>query len=297
MREFDIVTRMSRKIIARVSAGLLFVLLAFVAYTQNQNQPPKLTLNKVKDDLFEIEGDGGNVAVYVTSEGVILIDDKFDQDHDAILASVKQATPQPVKYVISTHYHADHSGGNAKMFKSGVDIISTANSRKNIVEKKQSNAPPEGVMPARIVFTDETSVFLGGKEVRAHFYGRGHTNGDAIIYFPALRTLHTGDMMAGTSPLVDYNGGGSVVEWTKTLDAAMKLDFDTVIPGHGKVTNKAGLLAYRDNVEKLRNRVSGLVREGKGQDDVGKVVMSEYGWAAGSLNMRWSLPGMMVELK
>ena len=103
--------------------------------------------------------------------------------------------------------------------------------------------------------------------------------------------------MAGASPLIDYNGGGSVVEWTKTLDAAMQLDFDTVIPGHGKVTNKAGLLAYRDNVEKLRNRVSGLIREGKSQDEVGKVVMAEYGWAAGSLNMQWSLPGMMTELK
>ena len=123
---------MNRKIIARVSAGVLFLLLGMVTYMQSQNQPPKLTLNKVKDDLFEIEGDGGNVGVYVTSEGVILIDDKFDQDHDAIMAAVKQATSEPVKYVISTHYHADHSGGNAKMFSSGVDIISTANSRKNI---------------------------------------------------------------------------------------------------------------------------------------------------------------------
>jgi glyoxylase-like metal-dependent hydrolase (beta-lactamase superfamily II) len=113
------------------------------------------------------------------------------------------------------------------------------------------------------VFTQETAVFLGGKEARARHFGRGHTNGDAIIYFPALRTIHTGDLMSGTSPLIDYPGGGSVVEWTKTLDAAMKLDFDTVIPGHGKVTNKAGLLAYRDNVEKLRNRVSGLIHEAR----------------------------------
>src|ERR1700732_784447 len=287
---------MSRKIMARVSAGLLFLLLPFVAYTQSQNQPPKLTLNKVKDDLYEIEGDGGNVGVYVTSEGVILVDDKYEQDHEGILAAVKQVTPLPVKYVISTHHHADHSGGNTKMYSSGADIISTANARKNIVEKKQGNAPP-GMTPARIVFNEETSVFLGGKEVRARYYGRGHTNGDAVIYFPALRTIHTGDLMAGTAPLIDYPGGGSVVEWTKTLDAAMKLDFDTVIPGHGKVTNKAGLLAYRDNVEKLRNRVSGLIHEGKSQDEVGKVVMAEYGWAPGSLNMQWSVPGMMRELK
>jgi cyclase len=287
---------MNRKIIARVSAGVLFLLLAFVAYTQNQNQPPKLTLNKVKDDLFEIEGDGGNVGVYVTSEGVILIDDKFDQDHEAIMAAVKQATPQPVKYVISTHYHADHSGGNAKMYGAGVDIISTANSRKNIVEKKQSNAPP-GVMPARIVFTDETSVFLGGKEVRAHYYGRGHTNGDAVIYFPALRTIHTGDLMAGTTPLVDYGGGGSVVDWTKTLDGALQLDFDTVIPGHGPVTNKAGLQTYRDNIVKLRERVTKEIRSGKSQAEIAKFMETEYQWAPNSLQQQWSVPGFMTELK
>ena len=126
--------------------------------------------------------------------------------------------------------------------------------------------------PARITFTTETAVYLGGKEVRAIYMGRGHTNGDAVIYFPQLRVLHTGDLMAGTSPLIDYNGGGSVVEWTKTLDNALKLDFDTVIPGHGDVTNKAGLLTYRNNVEKLRNRVSGLVHEGKSQDDIAKVM-------------------------
>ncbi len=287
---------MDRTHIARLSVTLLFLLFSWIAYTQNQGkQAPQLTINKVKDDLYNIEGDGGNVAVLVTSEGVILVDDKFDRDHDAIVANIKSVTNQPVKYVLSTHHHADHSGGNA-MFLPTAEIISTANARTNILEHKQSNAPP-GVAPARLVFTQETAVFLGGKEARARHFGRGHTNGDAVIYFPALRTIHTGDLMAGTSPLIDYPGGGSVVEWTKTLDAAMKLDFDTVIPGHGKVTNKAGLLAYRDNVEKLRNRVSGLIREGKGQDDVGKVVMAEYGWAAGSLNMQWSLPGMMTELK
>jgi glyoxylase-like metal-dependent hydrolase (beta-lactamase superfamily II) len=103
--------------------------------------------------------------------------------------------------------------------------------------------------------------------------------------------------MAGASPLIDYPGGGSVVEWTKTLDAAMKLDFDTVIPGHGPVTNKDGLLTYRNNVEKLRSRASGLIREGKSQEDVGKVMMAEYKWAPDSLQMQWSLPGMMKELK
>ena len=286
---------MSRTSVARISAGVLFLLGCWLAYTQTQGKAPPLTLNKVKDDLYEIEGDGGNVAVYLTDEGVILVDDKYDQDHENIMEKVKSVTSQPVKYVLSTHHHADHSGGNAK-FLPTAEVISTVNAHKNIVEHKQANAPP-GVLPSRVAFTDEAVVYLGGKEVRAKDYGRGHTNGDAIIYFPLLRTIHTGDLMAGATPLIDYPGGGSVVEWTKTLDGAMALDFDTVIPGHGPVTNKAGLLAYRNNVEKLRNRAAGMIREGKSQEEVGKVMIEEFKWAPNGLQMQWSLPGMMTELK
>src|SRR5229473_350392 len=282
---------MSRTLLARASLGVLLLFGCWIAYTQNQKQPPQLTINKVKEDLYEIEGDGGNVAVYITSEGVILVDDKFEQDYEQIVAKVKSVTSQPIKYILSTHHHSDHSGGNTK-FSSTVEIISTANARANIVSHKQSNAAPN-MVPARVVFTEETAVFLGGKEVRARYFGRGHTNGDAMVYFPALRVVHTGDLFVEMAPFIDYSAQGSVVEWTKTLDAAMKLDFDTVIPGHGPVTDKAGLLAYRNNVEKLRNRAAGLIREGKGQDEVGKVMTSEFGWAAGGLQMQWSLPGIM----
>jgi len=285
--------RMNKAILIRLGGTMLGVAGLWMVWSQAQRPP--LTIEKVTDNLYVIIGNGGNVAAMPTSEGVILVDDKFDRDHAAILAKVKSVTSQPIKYILSTHHHSDHSGGNTK-FSSTVEIISTANARANIVSHKQSNAAPN-MVPARVVFTEETAVFLGGKEVRARYFGRGHTNGDAIVYFPALRTLHTGDLMAGKTPLIDYPGGGSVVEWTKTLDAAMKLDFDTVIPGHGPVTDKAGLLAYRNNVEKLRNRAAGLIREGKGQDEVGKVMTSEFGWAAGGLQMQWSLPGIMTELK
>ena len=284
---------MSRTPIARVAVTTCFGLLGWIAYTQTQ--PAPLTVNKVRDNLYEIEGDGGNVAALVTNEGVLLVDDKYEQDHDGIVNAVKSVTPQPIRYIITTHHHGDHSGGNGK-FIASAQIISTANARANIVSHKQSNAPPN-MVPAQLVFTDQMSVFIGGQEVRAHYYGRGHTNGDAVVYFPGLRVLHTGDLMAGASPLIDYPGGGSVVEWTRTLDGALALDFDTVIPGHGKVTDKAGLRTYRDNVEKLRNRVSGLIREGKSRDDIAKVMTAEYKWAPDSLNMQWSLPGMMTELK
>src|SRR5579871_1336424 len=101
---------MGRTLVIRLCAAMVCLMAAWVAYTQTQaQQPPPLKINKVKDDLYEIEGDGGNVAVYITGEGVILVDDKYDQDHDNIMEKVKSVTDQPVKYILSTHYHNDHS--------------------------------------------------------------------------------------------------------------------------------------------------------------------------------------------
>jgi len=289
----------SRKALPRLTAGLLLFGLVWIGYTQDK--PQKLAVQTVKKDLYEIAGDGserdaGNVAVYVTGDGVILVDDRFDYDHDNVLRIVKGITSQPIKYVLNTHYHSDHSGGNGKMFPMGVNIISTAQSRKNILEHKQPNAL--GVVPANLVFTDQQSVFLGGKEVRAKFYGRGHTNGDAVIYFPDLKVIHTGDLMADNSPLIDYVGGGSIVEWTKTLDrVTQELDFDAVIPGHGAITNKAGLRTYRDNIVKMRTEVSGMVKGGKSQAEVAKFMEVKYKWALNGIQQQWSVPGFMTELK
>jgi cyclase len=280
----------SKTVLVRLSALTALAMGVWVAYTQTPQAPPQLQLEKIKDDLYAIIGDGGNVAVYVTNEGAILIDDKFERDYADILAKVKSVTDKPVKYLLNTHQHGDHTGGNEKMLGASAEIIAHKNARANMVEGKMPGVP-------HVSFSDETEVFLGGKEVRAHYFGRGHTNGDAVIYFPALRVLHTGDLMAGTSPLIDYNGGGSVVEWSKTLDNALKLDFDTVIPGHGAITNKAGLQTYRDNVEKMRTRVSGLIHEGKSQAEVAKFMETEYKWVPGSIQQQWSVPGMYQELK
>jgi glyoxylase-like metal-dependent hydrolase (beta-lactamase superfamily II) len=297
-----------RTILVRLFAGFLALGGAWVAYTQNPQgkqapaqgkAPAPFNLIKVADDLYVIDGGGaGNVAVYITNEGVIMVDDKFEQHFDEIMANVKKVTNQPVKYILSTHYHADHSGGNTR-WNSIAEIISTRNAHDGIVQHKQSNAPGN-MIPARVTFTQETDLFLGGKEVRARYYGRGHTNGDAFVYFPALKVLHTGDMFTSATPLIDYPGGGSLVEWTKTLDSVMgdkSLDFDTVIPGHGPVSKKADLLTYRNNAETMRTRVQTLIRQGKNSDDVAKFMTAEYKWQPDSLNMQWSLPGMMTELR
>jgi glyoxylase-like metal-dependent hydrolase (beta-lactamase superfamily II) len=292
---------MSKTLLARVAMLSVASLGVWIAYTQNPQTPPQLKLNKIADDLYEIEGDGGNVAVYLTNEGVIVIDDKYERDYADITSKIKSITDKPVKYVLNTHQHGDHTGGNAKMLEASAEIIAQKNARANMVTGNMPGAP-------RVSFSDETEVFLGGKEVRAHYFGRGHTNGDAVIYFPAARTIHTGDLYTvgqsnapiTVSPFIDYSASGSVVDWTKTLDGVLNSgwDFDTVIPGHGPIMKKADLAQYRQNFEKMRSRVSSLVRDGKSKDDVAKMLTAEFGWSPNpqALGSR-AIEPMMAELK
>lgn len=303
-----------RKILARVSAATLFLLIAVVAYTQNQpNQPPKMSVTRIKGDLYEIEGGGGNVALYVTNAGAVLVDAKNPGDpiYDALMAQIKTITNLPIKYVFNTHYHEDHTGGNVK-FVPNAEVISTLNSRLNTLgpvwqdafgkHRVPPMAPPPPSAPATTVFTQEASIFLGGKEVRARYFGRGHTNGDAVIYFPQERVIHTGDIVTrignAYGPLIDYDGGGSIVELTKTLYTVVaQLDFDTVIPGHGPVIDRAGMITYIKGVEDFRTRMTGLIRAGKSQEEISKVLADEYNWSPRNLNFGWTLPGLMRELK
>jgi glyoxylase-like metal-dependent hydrolase (beta-lactamase superfamily II) len=283
--------RMNKLIALRLTFATLALGSAWTAFTQQNNglQPtPPLALVKIADDLFSIEGSGGNVAVYLTSEGAIVIDDKFERQHEEILANVKKLTDKPVKYLINTHHHGDHTGGNAKMLGTGVEILLHKNARANMIKGKQPGIP-------RITFADEATLTLGGQEVQAHYFGRGHTNGDAVIVFPARRTIHTGDLMANATPLIDYNNGGSVLEYTKTLDAILKLDFDTVIPGHGSVQKKSDLQAYRDNFAKLQSAARDQIRQGRSREEIGKFMADNFGWGANQ--QRLSLDGMIAELK
>ena len=284
-------TFLIRTCLIRMSAAILMLTGAWVAYTQNPQQakqPPAQNLIKVTDDLYMIDG-GSNVVFYVTDEGVIVIDDKFDRDFDSIMAKIRSVTAQPVKYVLNTHHHGDHTGSNPR-FLPAAEIIAHVNSRIHHVNLKQP-APP------RVTFTKEMSVFLGGKEVRATYYGRGHTNGDVMIYFPALRILHTGDLMAGNSPVIDYETGGSLTDYVQTLDGPMGLDFDTVIQGHGPLVNRQLLIAYRNGVEKFRTQLTGLVRGGKSKQEVADFLIKEYNWVPTGIPMQRGLDGFMTELK
>jgi glyoxylase-like metal-dependent hydrolase (beta-lactamase superfamily II) len=262
-------------------------------YGQFGDQAAKLNLVKVKDDLFVIHNDfvPGNSTALITNEGVILVDDKFEIDHGGILAELKKITDKPVKYVINTHHHADHSGGNAKLQQLNVQVVSSVQARENMVDANQPGLP-------NVVFDQHARVFLGGKTVELYHFGRAHTNGDIVALFPASRVLATGDMFTfgdATPELIDYPGGGSAKEWTKTLDSALQLDFETVVPGHGVVTTKQEMRKFRDTSLKLRTRIHEMIVQKKTRDEIAKMLQTEFHWA--QLHLDLSLDGALAELR
>jgi glyoxylase-like metal-dependent hydrolase (beta-lactamase superfamily II) len=274
--------------------SLCAILWVAYAYGQQFGQAPaKLTTVKVKDDLYAIHNDfvPGNSTALITNEGVVLVDDKFEVDHDSIMAELKKITTQPIRYVVNTHHHADHSGGNAALQKMNVQALASEQARENMVEGKQPGLPT-------IVFEHHAHIYLGGKNVELYHFGRAHTNGDVVAYFPAQRTLAAGDMFTfgdATPQLIDYSGGGSAKEWTHTLDSALQLDFDTVVPGHGVVTTKQEMRKFRDGTLALRNRVHEMLVQKKSRDDIAKMLQSEFHWA--QLHLDRGLDGAMAELQ
>ena len=226
-----------------------------------------LTIEQVKDGLYTISGSGGNVGVRVTTEGVILIDDKFPRNFEEIQELVAQVSDQPVKYVLNTHHHGDHSGGNIEYINIS-EIIAHQNARDNMVRGNQ-DAPP------RLVFTDQTAIYLGGIEVRAFYMGRGHTNGDAVIYFPDLQTVHGGDLLHTIAPFIDYANGGSSKGWVSTMNNILSLDFDTAIPGHGAVMSRSDVIAFRNQMEAVRQRMADLIRSGMPRTDASERIQTE----------------------
>jgi len=289
------VSGMPRTVPIRIAAVLLALAGAWLSYTPAYTQnAPQLKIEKLADDLYVIavaQGvGGGNVAVYLTDEGVILVDDMFERNYADIMTLLKSVSDKPVKYVLNSHQHDDHSGGNVKMLPTA-EVIAHANVRANMAALKQPGQP-------RVTFTREMDVFLGGKEVRAQYFGRGHTGGDAVLSFPARKAIHTGDLFLTLppQPFIDYANGGSALEWTRTLDEILKLDFDIAIPGHGPVSDRAGILKFRANFETMRNRVSGLLRDGKGKDEVSKSLSTEFGWAPAGLAIQ-QVDALIAELK
>jgi len=263
------------------------------AYAQFGTEAAKLSVIKIKDDLVVIHNEAvpGNTTALITNQGVILVDDKFEIDHDNIMAMLKTVTSQPVKYVINTHHHADHSGGNAKLQAAGTLAVASGNARARMIEGKQSGLPDITVQP-------RGALYFGGKTVEIYWLGRGHTDGDVVVLFPQYRVLAAGDLYThgeGLPELVDYNGGGSAKEWPATIDNVLKLDFDTVVPGHGDVSKKADLVKYRESAQRMWEVATQMSKAGKSKADFEKVMRMEFGWQ--DFHVMMALDGLMKEAR
>ena len=258
-----------------------------------QQTPAKLNTVKIKDDLYVIHNDvvPGNTTVLITNEGVLLVDDKFEVDANNVIAEVKKLTSQPIKYVVNTHHHADHSGSNAKLQALGAQVVMSEKARKNMVDGDQSGL-------GNITFDDHANLYLGGKSVQLYYFGRGHTNGDIVAYFPAQRVVAAGDNFTigdATPELIDYSGGGSAKELPDTLAGILRLDFDAVVPGHGTVGTKADMVKFRTTSINLRNRVHTMLTQKKTKAEIAKMLTDEFHYA--QFHIDFSLDGLMTELK
>jgi cyclase len=192
-----------------------------------------VTVEKLKDNLFVLRGGGGNTAVFVTANGVVIVDAKNPGWGQPILDKIKELTPKPVTTLINTHTHGDHVSGNVE-FPATVEVVTQENTKANM-EKMPIFKEHGGRGLSKKTFKDKMTIGSGADRIDLYYFGPGHTNGDAIIVFPALRTAHTGDLFQGKAvPLVDPDNGGSFLHYDETLNKAHAgiSNVDTIINGH-----------------------------------------------------------------
>jgi cyclase len=268
--------RRAMTLTALVLAGVV----SLAAAARMQDQAPKvLQVTKLKDNLFVLKGGGGNTAVFIMSDGVTVVDTKNPGWGQPILDKIKELTNKPVVRIINTHTHADHVSGNVA-FPATVDIVTQENTKINMQEMRTPTGittPAANVfkdsggrgMPKR-TFKERMTIGKGPDEIELYYFGRGHTNGDAWVFFPALRVLHAADMFSGKNlPLLDANNGGSGVAIPDSLQKAYDTvkNADVIITGHSTEMTRDDLKEYIAFNREFLNDMRAAKKAGKSVDD------------------------------
>ena len=252
-----------------VLASLLIVGALPVLMTQGQAQQNVAEIQKVKDNLYMISGGGGNTAAFITDKGVVVVDTKLAKWGQAILDKIKSVTDKPVTIIINTHTHGDHVGSNNE-FPGNIEFVAHENCKASMEKMAQFQSEEGKKFLPRRTYKDKMSLLGGKDKVDLYYFGRGHTSGDTIIVFPALRTMHTGDLFAAkATPLIDTNNGGSGVEYPNTLKNAASgiKDVETVIPGHSPVTDWKAFQEFAEFNRAFLEAVQQSKKEGKSAED------------------------------
>ena len=241
---------------------------------------PVQPAQQVKPGLYMIAGAGANSEVRVTKDGLIVVDGKLpsQKNYDDLMAQIKSISPQPIKYLIVTHHHADHTGNNDRFEAAGVKVIGHENLKKNAETYNQN---PKPAPPDETYSGSEHTVKVDGVSAELYHFGRAHTSGDTVVYFPGMKTVIVSDVVTtgATGPLADYAGGGSFAEWPKVLDGILKLDFDTCIPGNGGPLTKADVEAYKTKIDTFVSRAKEAVAKGVPKDQLmSQIKTDDLGW-------------------
>jgi len=266
-----------RKIFTWLTAGVAAALLHSAATAQSPLANVDLTITHVAGNVYMIQrpGGGGNIGAQIGPDGVLLVDSLFDPMTDALLAAVREVTEEDIKYLINTHIHIDHVGGNENLAELGVLIFAHDNTRLRFLEEKShfpraggSFAPQQPVAARPVItFNDTMSFHLNGEEVRAFLVPPAHTDGDVFVYFPESDVLHLGDVYRTTSyPIIDVYNGGTLRGTIAAMDIAIDIaGTDTkIIPGHGlEVVGRDELIEFRDMILDIQGQVLGMIRDGK----------------------------------
>ena len=262
-----------------ILAALSLLLISSPAQAHDGSKPQDkgpFTLKKLTGEIYALFGRGGNIGLAVTSEGVVVIDDQFANLAPGIAEQIKSVTSQPIRFLINTHHHFDHTGGNAFFIKM-TTIVAHDNVRKNMLMDAKTVQASEVPAP-NLTFDREIRMYLGGKEIQVFHVKRGHTDGDSIIYFPQDKVVHMGDLFVNKNiPFIDSAHGGSTAEWIETLDAVIsRVDpASQLIPGHGEVGTVADLKSFKQYFIDLRAAVKKAIDAGVTREQAVKEVKLE----------------------
>jgi cyclase len=261
---------------ARLAAVLALAAVPVLAQQQDFSRV-EIKAERVADGVYMLTGAGGNIGLSVGKDGAYVIDDQFAPLSDKIIGAVKAITPDPVRFVINTHWHGDHTGGNENMRSSGAILVAHENVRRrmsveqfNAAMNRKTPPSPEAALPV-VTFTDAVTFHWNGDEIRVTHVAPAHTDGDAYIRFVRADVVHMGDLLFnGSYPFVDVSSGGRVDGYVAAADQVLAATGEKTrfIPGHGPLATRADLQAFRDMLKEVRDRIAKLKAAGRSRDEV-----------------------------
>jgi glyoxylase-like metal-dependent hydrolase (beta-lactamase superfamily II) len=256
----------------------------------------EITTIPVTDNIYMLQGSGGNIGVSIGDDGTFIVDDQFAPLTDKIIAAIAELTDKPVDFVVNSHWHYDHSDGNENFGRAGAYIVAQDNSRQRMETDQvvslngRQQAPYDEVGLPKITFMDAMKFYFNGNTIDLVYSGPGHTDGDAQVFFREANVIHTGDMFVRYGlPFIDQPNGGStdgMIDSIWTL--AGMIDDDTIIiPGHGELANRSDLLAYREMLVTIRDRLKAGIARGMSADLVVELNLAEDYAQPGPGTERW----------